>query len=162
VLHLKDGKLVDIKPGAARILGIFNFETLFSLDFGKQVSGGFAFDEMKGVFSFSNGNAYTDDFKIEGKVAEINMAGRIGLTAEDYEQTITVTPGVGSTLSVIGTLAAGAPVGAAILLFQKVFGLDNIAEYKYSVTGSWNDPKVKLLSAPEQEKKYEEVREDDF
>ena len=162
ILKLEDGKLIDIKPGAARILGIFNFETLLSLDFGKQVSGGFAFDDMNGVFTFSNGNAYTDNFKIEGKVADINMKGRVGLTAEDYEQTITVTPGVGSTLSVIGTLAAGAPIGAAILLFQKVFGLDKIAEYKYSVTGSWSDPQVKLLSAPEKEKNYEEPREDDF
>ncbi|MCW9057090.1 MAG: DUF3971 domain-containing protein [Gammaproteobacteria bacterium] len=162
VLNLKDGKLIDIQPGAARILGIFNFETLLSLDFGNQVSGGFAFDDIKGNFSFSNGNAYTDNFKIEGKVAEINMKGRIGLTAEDYDQIITVTPGVSGTLSVIGTLAAGAPVGAAILLFQKVFGLDKIAEYKYSVTGSWNDPQVKVLSVPEKIKQREEASEDDF
>ena len=160
--NLEDGRLVDIQPGAARILGIFNFETLLSLDFGNQVSGGFAFDDIKGGFSFSNGNAYTENFKIDGKVAEINMKGRIGLTAEDYDQIITVTPGVSGTLSVIGTLAAGAPVGAAILLFQKLFGLDKIAEYKYSVTGSWNDPQVKVLSVPVKENKQQEASEDDF
>ena len=161
-LILEDGKLVDIQPGAGRILGIFNFETLLSLDFGKQMSGGFAFDEIKGAFTFANGNAYTENFKIEGKVADINIKGRVGLTAEDFDQTISVIPGVGSTLSVIGAVAGGATIGAAILFFQKILGLDKIAEYKYSVTGPWSNPKVTLLSAPKKEKKLEKNSNDDF
>ncbi|MDH5766978.1 MAG: DUF3971 domain-containing protein, partial [Gammaproteobacteria bacterium] len=85
-IKLEDGELVDIKPGAGRILGILNFETLLSLDFGNQVSGGFSFDEIKGSLRFENGNVYTDDMIIEGKVAEINMQGRVGLVAKDFDQ----------------------------------------------------------------------------
>lgn len=160
-LNLKDGRLVDFEPGAGRILGILNFETLLSLDFGKQVSGGFAFDKMRGSFRFSEGDVFTDDFSIKGKVADIAMKGRVGLAKEDYDQVVTVTPGVGSTLSVIGTVAGGATIGAAILFFQKILGLDKIAEYKYSVTGSWENPRVKLLSAPEKQVVTEEY-DDDF
>lgn len=145
---LRDGRLKDFNAGAGRILGILNFETLLSLDFGKQVSNGFAFDKMKGDFTFTDGSIYTDDFHIDSKVAEIKMKGRIGVAREDYDQTITVIPGVGSTLTVIGTVTGGPVIGAAVHFLQKLFGVDKLAEYKYTVTGSWDKPNVKLVSAP--------------
>ena len=147
-LALRNGQLRDFDPGAGRLLGILNFETLLSLDMGNQVSEGFAFDKMRGSFSFSQGNAYSDDFNIEGKVANIRMEGRIGLSDEDFDQTITVIPGVGSTLTVIGAVTGGPVTAAAVHLFQKIFGIDEIARYTYSVTGPWDNPEVKLLSVP--------------
>ncbi len=150
-IKFEDGSLSEIEPGAGRLLGIFNFETLLSLDFGSQVSKGFAFDSMKGKLNFNAGNAYTNDFTIKGKVADIGMQGRIGLSAEDYDQVITVTPGVGSTLTLIGAVAGG-PVTAAVVHFvQKVFGINRMAAYKYSVKGPWEKPEVKLLVKPEKE-----------
>jgi len=145
---LRDGRLKDFDAGAGRILGILNFETLLSLDFGNQVSNGFAFDKMEGGFSFTDGSIYTDNFKVESKVAEVKMKGRIGIDKEDYDQTVTVIPGVGSTLTVIGTVAGGPLIGAAVHFIQKLFGVDRLAEYKYTVTGSWDKPDVKLVSAP--------------
>ncbi|MCW9013338.1 MAG: DUF3971 domain-containing protein [Gammaproteobacteria bacterium] len=160
-MSFEDGQLSDIDPGAGRLLGIFNFETLLSLDLGNQVAKGFAFDDMQGSFSFSDGNAYTDDFSIKSKVAKISMQGRLGLSREDYDQTITVIPGVGSTLTVIGAVTGGPVTAAAVHLFQKIFGIDHIAKYKYKVTGSWDEPEVKLLSAPEPEETTPDD-EDDF
>jgi uncharacterized protein (TIGR02099 family) len=148
-LDLEDGKFSDIDVGAGRVIGILNFETLLSMDFGNQVARGFAFDNMQGELHFDAGNAYTRDVTIESKVAEITLDGRIGLSAEDYDQIITVIPGVGSTLTVIGAVAGGPVTAAAVHLFQKIFGINRIAQYKYSVKGSWEDPQVKLLSAPD-------------
>lgn len=147
-VDLKDGIFKDIDAGAGRLIGILNFETLLSLDFGSQVAKGFAFDSVRGDVRFDAGNAYTGDLKVESKVAEITLDGRIGLSAKDYDQTITVVPGVGSTLTVIGAVAGGPATAAAVHLFRKLFGLDRIATYRYSVTGSWEKPKVELLSAP--------------
>ncbi|HEY9050955.1 MAG TPA: AsmA-like C-terminal region-containing protein, partial [Gammaproteobacteria bacterium] len=148
LIKVEDGSLSDIEPGAGRLLGLLNFETLLSLDFGSQVSKGFAFDTMNGKFRFNAGNSFTDDFMIKGKVADVSMQGRIGLTNEDYDQVITVIPGVGSTLTVIGAVAGG-PVTAAVVHFvQKVFGINRMAAYKYSVKGPWSNPEVKLLVKP--------------
>ncbi|TNF35203.1 MAG: hypothetical protein EP315_06280, partial [Gammaproteobacteria bacterium] len=61
LIDLKDGSLSEIEPGAGRLLGLLNFETLLALDFGSQVSRGFAFDTMKGNLLFKTGNAFTDD-----------------------------------------------------------------------------------------------------
>lgn len=148
-VDFENGHLLDINPGAGRVLGLLNFETLLSLDFGNQVSEGFAFDSIEGSFNFANGNAYTSNFSIDSKVAEISMTGRIGLSTEDYDQIVIVVPGVGSTLTVLGAVAGGPTLAATILFVQKILGINRMAKYEYSIRGSWEKPEVKLLSAPE-------------
>ena len=147
-MNLQDGRIQHVNAGAGRLLGIFNFRTLLALDFGDQVRDGFAFDEVTANYTFANGNAYSDDFKIQSKVAEIDMQGRIGLVKEDFDQTITVIPGVGNTLTLIGAVAGGPVTGVLVHVFQKLLGVDNIVRYKYTVQGSWDKPNVTLLDAP--------------
>ena len=149
LLDFEDGRLLDIDPGAGRVLGLLNFETLLSMDFGNQVSEGFAFDSVEGSFTFADGNAYITNLDIDSKVAEISMEGRIGLSTEDYDQIVTVVPGVGSTLTVLGAVAGGPTLAATVLFVQKILGINRMAKYKYSIRGSWEKPEVKLLSAPE-------------
>jgi len=149
-IKLEDGRLKDVEAGTGgRVLGLLNFRTLLSLDFGSQVGGGFAFDDITGRVRFDEGNAYTDEFRIQGKAAEVRMNGRIGLVAEDYDQHITVIPGVGNTLTLIGAVAGGPVTGVMVHLFQKLVGVDKIAKYQYTVKGNWDKPRVKLISAPE-------------
>ncbi|MDQ1363494.1 MAG: hypothetical protein QG652_1355 [Pseudomonadota bacterium] len=148
-LHLQEGRIQHVEAGAGRLLGIFNFRTLLSLDFGEQMREGFAFDDLDARFSFANGNAYSNDFIIKSKVAEISMQGRIGLVQEDFDQTITVVPGVGNTLTLIGTVAGGPITGVVVHIFQKLLRVDRIAQYKYTVKGSWDKPSVTLIDAPE-------------
>jgi len=61
-LNLREGTVKKLNAGVGRVLGLLNFETLLSMDFGNQVSDGFTFDKVKSTFSFSKGNIYTDDF----------------------------------------------------------------------------------------------------
>ena len=147
--NITDGRLNDINAGAGRLLGVLNFKTLLSLDFGNQVKDGFPFDEITGNVKFDGGNAFIKSLKIDSKVADIDINGRIGLSEEDFDQTIMVRPGVGSSLTLIGAVAGGPVTAVWVHLFQKLFGVDEIAEYKYTVTGSWDDPQVKLIAAPE-------------
>ena len=159
--HLEDGALKDIDAGTGRLLGILNFETLLSLDFGSQVSDGFSFDDMKATFSFENGNANTTNFEIESKVADINLTGRMGLKQEDYDMEIEVFPKVSNLVTTVGTATGGPVLGVAVHFFQKMFGIDKVAGHKYSVTGSWDDPQVVKLAAPEV-KSTETQEESDF
>jgi uncharacterized protein YhdP len=77
------------------------------------------------------------------------MQGRIGMVNEDYDQTITVVPVVGNTLTLIGTVAGGPVTGVLVHVFQKLLHVDRIARYKYTVKGSWDKPMVKLIDAPQ-------------
>ena len=158
---IKDGRLNDVNAGAGRLLGVLNFKTLLSLDFGSQVSDGFPFDEAAGDVIFANGNAKVNKLSINSTVADVDITGRIGLSAEDLDQVFKVTPGVGSSLTLIGAVAGGPITAVWVHLFQKLFSVDEIAEYTYTVKGSWDDPQVKLISAPENNDTAEQELSDD-
>jgi uncharacterized protein YhdP len=147
-LSLKKGTLKNLNAGAGRLLGLFNFETLLSLDFGSQVKEGFNFDKVKGSFSFSNGNIYSDDFEIESKMADIKMKGQLNVINSTVKQTITVRPHVGSTVTLGAAVVAGPTIAGMVFLFQKIFDTDRLAEYQYTMRGSVDEPVVELISSP--------------
>jgi len=150
-LSLKDGKLNELNAGAGRLLGVFNFETLFSLDFGSQVKEGFSFDKVNGSFTFLNANIRSDDFTIESKVADIVMKGRMSIANNDIDQVVTVRPHVGATVTIGTAVVAGPAIGGIVFLLQKIFNTDRLAEYQYTMKGTMDDPVVELISAPSTE-----------
>ncbi len=159
--NIKDGRFNDINAGAGRLLGVLNFKTLLLLDFGNQVANGFPFDKAVGNMSFANGNAQMSKLSISSTVADIDISGRIGLSDEDLDQVFKVTPGVGSSLTMIGAVAGGPVTAVWVHLIQKLFSVDEIAAYTYTVKGSWDDPQVKLISAPDQNDEIEQELRDE-
>ncbi|MGB7214000.1 MAG: YhdP family protein [Gammaproteobacteria bacterium] len=153
-LRLEDGSLLDIDPGAGRVVGLMSITLLprrLALDFRDVFNKGLVFDELGGGFTIIDGNAYTNDFKVSGPVAEIGMAGRIGLRDRDYSQHAVVTAEPGNMLPTVGGLIGGPGVGAALLIFTRIFKepLKGIGRASYCITGSWDEPIVERLSAEE-------------
>jgi len=147
-LNLKKGTLKDLDAGAGRLLGIFNFKTLLSLDFGSQMDKGFNFDKVKGTFTFSDENIYSDDFEIESKVATIFMKGKLSIANNEVDQVITVRPDLGGTVTLGATVVAGPAAGGLVYLFQKIFNTDRLSEYQYTMKGKIDKPVVQLISVP--------------
>ena len=157
-LLIKDGQLLDVEPGAGRVLGLLSLHTLqrrLSLDFSDLFKKGFAFDRIEGNFALDNGNAYTNDLVINGPAARIEISGRIGLANNDYDELVTVIPSMTSSIPLAGALAGGPAVGAALLVAERLLGdkLEQVSRFThthYAVTGPWSDPvftKIKLPSA---------------
>jgi uncharacterized protein (TIGR02099 family) len=152
-LDLRHGQLLDIDPGAGgRIFGMLSLQTLprrLFLDFSDVFKKGFGFDVIKGNFTVEDGNAYTNDLTMDGPAARVEVAGRVGLAQQDYDQRVTVTPHVGDSLPVIGALAAAPQVGAAILFVQKLFEpqIDRASRNQYTITGPWDAPVIKKLKS---------------
>ncbi|PCI20826.1 MAG: TIGR02099 family protein [Piscirickettsiaceae bacterium] len=149
----KKGRLLNIEPGVGRVFGLLGIDTLkrrLQLDFSDLVRKGLSFDKIKGRFIIVNGDARTDNLYVESPSSRLDIAGRIGLGKEDYDQLITVTPKSTESLPLAGAIAGGPLLGAAIYIVQKVAGktVNKLAGYQYHVTGSWNDPKIKQLSQP--------------
>ena len=151
-LELGKGSLLDIKPGGGRLFGLLSIQTLprrLSLDFNDLFGKGLAFDRIEGHFEIADGEAYTNNLALKGPSVQIDIAGRTGLAARDYDQTVTVTPQLASNLPVAGAFfgPVGVGVGAAIYLGGKLFKalpeqVDRILQQKYTVTGPWEDPQV--------------------
>jgi uncharacterized protein YhdP len=146
-LAVKDGRLVEVEPGAGRLLGLLSIAELprrLTLDFGDFFDKGFAFNRVGGAVHFGDGRARSDDLVIDGPAAEIRIRGAANLRAQTYDQTIEVLPKTGNLLAAVGALTAG-PVGAAVgavasAVLRKPIG--EMGAKVYRVTGPWKDPKV--------------------
>ena len=149
-IQLDDGRLLTVQPGAGRMLGLMSIAELprrLRLDFHDVTDKGLAFDSIHGSFEVKEGNATTPNLLLRGPVAEIGIAGRIGLGKRDYDQTAVVTGDVGSALPVAGVALANPLVGGALLLFTQIFKepLKGIARAYYHIGGGWDNPKVERI-----------------
>ena len=147
VLHFRAsrGTLLELNPGATgRVFGLLMLPALprrLSLDFSDIFSRGFSYDSIEGSFNIDDGHAYTNNLVLDSASARINVAGRTGLVDETYDQVITVTPKLSSTLPF-------APVWLAEKLnLLNENSIDKVFAYRYSVTGTWDNPSVE--SVPE-------------
>lgn len=147
-LDMEAGSFSAVEPGAGRALGLLNVFALprrLTLDFRDVVSKGLGFDHVHGSFNAANGNATTDDLNIDSPSLKIEVRGRVGLAARDYDQRIKVYPGVSGGVT-LGALLLGGPAVAVIaLVAQEVLDkpLDQVTQLAYRVTGSWDNPQVK-------------------
>ncbi|HJR73263.1 MAG TPA: YhdP family protein [Luteimonas sp.] len=149
-LSATNGRLLEVEPGAGRVLGLLSLTQLprrLMLDFRDFFSKGFAFNEIAGNIEFASGQARSDDLAIEGPAAEIRIRGSADLRAQQFDQTIEVLPRAGNLLTVAGAVVGG-PVGAAIgaaanAVLKKPLG--QVAAKTYRVTGPWKEPKVEVI-----------------
>lgn len=149
---IRDGRLLEVEPGAGRVLGLLSLAQLprrLMLDFRDFFSKGFAFNEAGGTVRFANGTAHSDDMMIDGPAASIAIRGSANLRAQSFDQTIEVRPKAGNLLTVAGAIAGG-PVGAAIgaaanAVLQRPLG--QMTSRTYRVTGPWKEPKVEVVGS---------------
>ena len=151
-LRAEEGSLVDVAPGGAgRAAGLLSISALprrLALDFRDVFNRGLVFDDITADFVIVDGNAYTDNLKLTGPVAEVGLIGRTGLRDRDYHQQAVVTAEPGKVLPTVGALLAGPQVAAALLIFTRIFKkpLGGIGRASYCVTGSWSEPTVERLT----------------
>jgi uncharacterized protein YhdP len=140
-----DGNITDASAGTGRLLGLLSIQALpkrLALDFRDVFDAGFGFDEATGTFQMKNGTATTDDMLLKSSAANISISGSTNLVDQQYDQLMTVRPGLGNTLPIIGVIAGG-PIGAAAGLALQGLLQNSIGEasqVQYSITGSWEAP----------------------
>lgn len=153
-LQLEDGLIPEVDPGPARLLGLVSLRALpqlLSMDFGNLVQRGYAFDTIKGRIDFDGGNAFSRGLEVDGPAGKMIITGRTGLVARDYDQTVAFQPELSSSLPIIGALTGGPVTGLAVALIQGVLrnigaDVEEASEFRYSLTGTWADPKVQLVN----------------
>ena len=149
-VDVRDGQLLEVEPGAGRVLGLFGVAQLprrLMFDFRDFFSKGLAFDRIEGNVHFGDGQARTEDMLIDGPAAEIRIRGQADLRTQQFDQTIDVLPRSGNLLTVVGAVAGG-PVGAAVgaaanAVLAKPLG--ELGAKTYKVSGPWKDPKVEVI-----------------
>lgn len=153
VLDAGAGRFTKIEPGVGRLLGVLSLQALprrIALDFRDVFSAGFAFDKAGGKVTMHDGIMHTDDLRLTGPSAVVDIAGDADLARETQKLRVKVEPALSSGVSAgaaalfLANPLVGAAVGAGTLLAQKLLNnpFDQLFSYEYLVSGSWDDPIV--------------------
>jgi uncharacterized protein (TIGR02099 family) len=147
-MKIADGRIPNLEPGAGRLAGLLNLAALprrLAFDFGDLFNKGFSFDLAEGVFTMTDGYAYSDGFQVKSPTADMRIKGAIGLKTSEWNVRVEVTPHVGATVFAGAGALVGGPVGAAAgAVIGGVLGkaINQATQSEYKVTGSWDKPDI--------------------
>ena len=122
----------------------------FSTSVDYSTKNGFYFSSFNGDFRIEDGNIFTTNLLIKGPSAELLTVGTTNFIEETYDMQVIASPEFGETLPAIALL--GGPITAAATFaaekLAKAFGRDinDLIKIKYKVTGTWDDPKIKIIN----------------
>jgi len=151
-VELRDGALPAVEPGAGRAVGLFSLSLLprrLALDFSDIVDSGLVFDRLDGCLRIDEGVMTAEPLSLDGPTARLRLRGSVDLAARTYDQWVTVTPRLSSTLPLIGGLAGGPAAAVILLLTQEIIepGVNRFTRLHYRITGSWEEPRITPVSA---------------
>ncbi len=144
---VSQGVINNVSSGSGRLLGLLSIQALpkrLALDFRDVFDSGFAFDDATGTFQMENGMARTEDLLLKSSSANILVSGSTDLVDQRYDQLMTIKPGVGNTLPIIGAIAGGPGGAAAGLALQGLLQkqLSEAMQVRYTIKGPWDEPSI--------------------
>ena len=152
----KGGQFLRINPGAGKLLGVLSLQSLprrLNFDFRDIFNEGYAFDDIGATLRIARGVIYSDDFRMRGPAAKVNMSGMADLNQEAVQLRVKVIPKLSEGVAVAGALIGGPLAGVGALAAQKLLRdpFEEAVSREYMVTGAWQSPDVKRLSKTQNE-----------
>jgi uncharacterized protein YhdP len=146
----KGGQFLKIDPGAGKLLGVLSLQSLprrLNFDFRDIFNEGYAFDDIGATLRIARGVVYSDDFRMRGPAAKVNMSGLADLNQETVQLRVKVIPKLSEGVAVAGALLGGPLAGVGALAAQKLLRdpIEEVISQEYMVTGSWQAPDVQRL-----------------
>lgn len=143
-IDARKGQILKIRPGVGRLFSVLSLQNLprrLTFDFRDVFSSGFTFDKVNVSVRIDKGVMRSDDFKMDGPVARVEMSGETDLQKETQHLNVKVTPYISDSLS-LAALAGGPVVGAAAYIAQKLLKdpLNKLAADEYEIGGTWDNP----------------------
>ncbi len=146
----RDGQFLKLEPGVGKLLGVLSLQSLprrLSFDFRDIFNEGYAFDEIGATLRIARGVVYSDDFKMRGPSAKVNMSGLADINQESVQLRVKVIPKLSEGIAVAGALIGGPLAGVGVLAAQKLLRdpFEEAISQEYMVIGPWLAPDVKKL-----------------
>ncbi|MBT9589767.1 MAG: TIGR02099 family protein [Thiobacillus sp.] len=146
----RDGQFLKLEPGVGKLLGVLSLQSLprrLNFDFRDIFNEGYAFDEIGATLRIARGVVYSDDFKMRGPSAKVNMSGLADINQESVQLRMKVIPKLSEGIAVAGALIGGPLAGVGALAAQKLLRdpFEEAISQEYMVTGPWLTPDVKRL-----------------
>jgi uncharacterized protein YhdP len=152
-VRFEDGVILEGNSTAQlfRVFNLLNSDTIsrrLKLDFSDLYEAGVAFDAISGQASFANGVLALDpELQIVGPSGAFKFSGTTHMAEKTLDMNMVVVLPLTQNLPLAALLlGAGAPIGGALFVLDKVLGdpLSKLASASYHVKGSWSNPDVSL------------------
>lgn len=152
--EVRKGQILQVQPGVGRLLGLLSLQSLprrLTLDFRDLFSNGFAFDKINATVKINQGIMRSDNFRMSGPAADVEIKGETNLQKETQHLFVKVLPRISDSVS-LAALAGGPLAGAVAFLAQKVLKdpLNKIISTEYEIIGTWDNPQE--VKPPEDDK----------
>ncbi|OUV03528.1 MAG: hypothetical protein CBC42_03490 [Betaproteobacteria bacterium TMED82] len=150
-LDIDDGKFLKVDPGLARLVGVFNIQSLpkrIKLDFEDIFSQGFSFDKLRGNLRLSDGKATTENLRVVGTQATIFLEGDVSLSEKTQNVRLLMLPELNAGIASLGYVLVNPAVGLGSFLAQYILRdpLRKVMAIEYQVTGPWDSPTIQKKS----------------
>ena len=145
------GQFLKAEPGAARLLGVLSLQSLprrLTLDFRDVFQEGFAFDNVTGDVSISQGVAKTNNLRMRGVQALVLMEGSADIEHETQDLRVIVVPEINAGTAALAYAVINPAIGLGAFLAQTILRkpLMQAGTREFHVSGSWADPKVEQVA----------------
>ena len=144
---IESGQFLKAEPGAARLLGVLSLQSLprrLSLDFRDLFQEGFAFDNVTGDLTITQGVAQTNNLRMRGVQAAVLMEGRADIARETQDLRVIVVPEINAGTAALAYAVINPAIGLGAFLAQALLKkpLTAAATREFHVSGPWADPQV--------------------
>ncbi len=150
VVDVEAGQFLKADPGAAKLLGVLNLQSLprrLTLDFRDVFSEGFSFDWIRGEISIEQGVARTESLRMKGVNAAVLMAGSADITRETQDLRVVVIPEINAGTASLLASAINPVVGLSTFIAQWLLRrpLNEANTQEFTVRGTWTDPLIERV-----------------
>lgn len=153
IVSLDNGRFMHVNSRTARLLELLSLQSLqrlarLDVNPTNLLRDGFPFDTIRGHVKVADGMLTTEGYKINGPVAAIVLAGGVNLIKERWDLKAVVIPNLdASGAAMVTALAVNPLIGLGAFVTQWLLKqpLARAMTMEYSVTGSWDDPRVEPI-----------------
>ncbi len=152
MFNIKDGVIEKIKPGVAKLIGVFSVESyiggLFNLKTSLSSTGLF-FNKLLGNYKMHDGIAKTSpQVQVFGPSFDLLMNGEINFKDQEIDQEVKVQPHFSGSMAVAAGFVGGPLVGVVTFMADKLIGSTLLADkglVDFRVSGAWGKPKIEVI-----------------
>ena len=145
------GQFLKVDPGATRLLSVLSLQSLprrLLLDFRDVFQDGFAFDNITGDVTITQGVAQTNNLRMRGVQAAVLMEGRADIARETQDLRVVVVPEINAGTAALAYAVINPAIGLGAFLAQVLLRkpLSEAGTREFHVSGPWADPKVEQVA----------------
>ncbi len=147
------GQLIQIEPGAGRLLSLLSMQHLLrrlTLDFRDVAGRGFGFDSLSVNSTIANGMLHTEKSSMIGSAATVLIGGDVDLVNEVLDLKAIVLPSINAEGASLALAIANPAVGIGTLLAQFVLKdqISKMLSSEYEIRGTYDAPDIQKISRP--------------